>query len=146
MTPQICTNIRIDSNTLGHNPINSYFQNKIVKKKKKKKNYCLAHLKLAAAVKSAIEARWPKKMGLKKHSAAVKRVAEEKEIFPLWRTRLLNSFMLEDKIARVSHCHNDDGWEMRMRTIRSIKVLKARFSSRSGELTKLTKVHGREVW
>ena len=40
---------------------------------------------------------------------------------------------------------NDNGWEMRMRTIGSIKVIKARFSSRSGELTKLTKVHGREV-
>ena len=40
---------------------------------------------------------------------------------------------------------NDDGWEMRMRSIGSIKVIKARFPSRSGELTKLTKVHGREV-
>ena len=56
MKPQVCTNIRIDSNTPDHNPINSYFQNKIVKTKKKKKTYCLAHLKLAATVKSAIEA------------------------------------------------------------------------------------------
>ena len=52
MTPQICTNIRIESNTPDHNPSNSYFQNKIVKKK----IYCLAHLKLAAAFKSVIEA------------------------------------------------------------------------------------------
>ena len=72
MKPQICTNIRIDSKTPDHNPINSYFQNKIVKKKK---NYCLAHLKLSAAVKSTIEARQNEKMGLKKHSTAVKRVA-----------------------------------------------------------------------
>lgn len=40
---------------------------------------------------------------------------------------------------------NDDGWEMRMRTIGSIKVIKARFSSRSGKLTKLTEVHGSEA-
>ena len=33
MTPQICLNIRIDSNTLDHNPINSYFQKKNKKKK-----------------------------------------------------------------------------------------------------------------
>ena len=79
MTPQICTNIRIDSNTPDHNPINSYFKNKIVKKKKK--IYCLAHLKLAAAFKSVIKARQLEKMGLKKHSTAMKRVAEEKEIF-----------------------------------------------------------------
>lgn len=103
MTPQICTNIRIDSNTPDHNPINSYFQNKIVKKKK---IYCLAHLKLAAAVKSTIEARQPEKMGLKKHSSAMKRVAEEKEIlYPPQRTPPLNSFMLEDKLAKVSHGH-----------------------------------------
>ena len=101
MGPQICTNIRIDSNTLDYNPINSYFQNKIVKKKKK--IYCLAHLKLSATVKSAIEAQQPKMMGLKKHSTAMKRVAKEKEIFTPWRTPPLNSFMLEDKLARVSH-------------------------------------------
>ena len=131
MKPQICTNIRIDSNTPNHNPVNSYFQNKIVQKNKK--NYCLTHLKLAAAVISAIEAWRTKKMGLQKHSTAVKQVAEEKEtFFPPWRTPPLNSFMLEDKLARVSHCHNDDGWEMRMKTIGSIKVIKARFSSRSG--------------
>ena len=53
MKPQICKNIRIDRKYTDHNPINSYFQNKIVKKKK---NYFLANLKLAAAVKSAIEA------------------------------------------------------------------------------------------
>ena len=70
MTPQICTNIRIYSNTPDHNPINSYFQNKIVKKKKK--NYCLAHLKLSAAVKSTNEARQNEKMGLKKHNTAMK--------------------------------------------------------------------------
>ena len=40
---------------------------------------------------------------------------------------------------------NDDGWEMRMRTIGSIKVIKARFSSRSGKLTKINIVHGREA-
>ena len=32
-----------------------------------------------------------------------------------------------------------------MRTIGSIKVIKARFSSRSGKLTKLTKMHEREA-
>ena len=102
MTPQICTNIRIDSNTPDHNPTNSYFQNKIVKKKK---IYCLAHLKLAAAFKSVIEAQHPEKMGLKKHNTAMKRVAEEKEIFPPQRTPPLNSFMLKDKLAKVSHGH-----------------------------------------
>ena len=60
MTPQICLNIRIDSNTLDHNPINSYFQQK--KKEKEKTNYCLANLKLVATVRSANEAnnlrRW----------------------------------------------------------------------------------------
>ena len=103
MTPQICTNIRIDSNT-PDNPTNSYFQNKIVKKKKKK-IYCLAHLKLVAAVKSVIEAQQPEKMGWKKHSTAMKRVAKEKEIFTPWRTPPLNSFMLKDKLAKVSHGH-----------------------------------------